>query len=96
MGAPVRVASLNPIVPAPEWLDPIPEGFEEEPQSDAGAATPRTYVVAPGDTLSGIAEKALGSHRKYHAIYDANRDVLASPDALKVGMTLRIPDATTL
>ena len=55
-----------------------PEYFEE-------------YVVKYGDTLSGIAQRTLGSPNKYTEIYDANRDRMASPDRLTVGKPLRIP-----
>lgn len=49
------------------------------------------YVVKYGDTLSGIAERAFGSQKRYIEIYNANRDRMASPDRLDVGKPLRIP-----
>jgi len=49
------------------------------------------YTVQSGDTLSAVASKTLGSSRKYDAIYEANRDVLATPNSLQIGMKLRIP-----
>ena len=55
-----------------------PDNFEE-------------YVVKYGDTLSGIAQRTLGSPNKYNEIYNANRDRMASPDRLTVGKPLRIP-----
>lgn len=54
-------------------------------------AKPRTYTVKEGDVLSEIASRLLGSSRQYLAIYEANRDILESPDALQAGMTLKIP-----
>ena len=87
---PVAVVSAEPPPTAPALLKPEPEPAPEP------AAGPRFYTIKPGDTLSGVAERELGSHRKYHAIFEANRDVLASPDALRVGMTLRLPDAASL
>lgn len=59
--------------------------------ADAGQMLGGTYVVQSGDMLSKIAQKTYGSAGKWRRIYDANRDVLSSPDALKVGMRLRIP-----
>lgn len=50
-----------------------------------------TYVIAPGDTLSKISSKAYGTPIRANDIYNANRDKLTSPAALKVGMTLTIP-----
>ena len=49
------------------------------------------YIVKYGDTLSGIAQRTLGSPHKYNEIYNANRDRMASPDRLTVGKPLRIP-----
>ncbi len=51
----------------------------------------RTHIVQPGDTLSGIAQKYLGAASRYREIYEANRDVLAGPDQLKLNMKLVIP-----
>lgn len=52
------------------------------------------YMVKYGDTLSGIAQRTLGSPNKYNEIYNANRDRMASPDRLTVGKPLRIPRMT--
>lgn len=52
------------------------------------------YVVQSGDTLSAVASKTLGSARKFEAIYEANRDIMATPNSLKIGMKLRIPQAS--
>ena len=49
------------------------------------------YTVKFGDTLSGIAQKTLGSPNRYREIYEANRDRMASPDRLDIGKSLRIP-----
>ncbi len=69
----------------------------EAPQ-DGSNATPREneaavfHVVEAGDTLSGIAHRYLGSVARYHEIFEANRELLETPDQLRVGMKLRIPD----
>ncbi len=49
------------------------------------------YTIRYGDTLSGIAEKKLGSPGRYTEIYNANKDRMASPDQLRVGAAIRIP-----
>lgn len=59
--------------------------------ADAGQWLGGVYVVQSGDMLSKISQQTYGSASQWRRIYDANRDVLASPDALKVGMRLRIP-----
>jgi len=51
-------------------------------------AAPRTYVVKPGDTLSAIAEKLLGSAKKWRDLATANN--ISDPTRLKVGTTLTI------
>ena len=57
----------------------------------ATASTPRTYVVKAGDNLTRIAARTLGSGERWDEIFAANRDQLASPDALVTGQTLRLP-----
>lgn len=60
-------------------------------QASAGSET--RHTVAPGETLSRIALAHYGrkSPRLVEAIYEANRGVLASPDAVKVGVELVLP-----
>lgn len=67
---------------------PVP--IENEQASLTGPVT--SYRVLPGDTLSGIAMKTLGSYSRYLDIYNANRDRLNSPDDLRLGMMLVIPN----
>ena len=52
-----------------------------------------TYVVQKGDSLWSIAAKPqiYGNANRWRRIYDANRDLLKSPDRLRAGMTLKIP-----
>jgi nucleoid-associated protein YgaU len=50
-----------------------------------------TYRVQPGDTLSSIAAKVYNDSRKWDKIYEANRNVLSSPQSLRQGQTLVIP-----
>ena len=54
----------------------------------------RSHVVVDGETLSSIAGKYLGSQTRYQEIFQANRDQLKSPNDLKIGMKLTIPDRT--
>jgi uncharacterized membrane protein YgcG len=50
------------------------------------------YVVASGDTLSGLAERAYGDPMLYGFIADANWDTLGgNPENISVGMALTIP-----
>jgi hypothetical protein len=75
--------------------DPFPPAPTEPSTSSKEAFVPpaefEEYVVKYGDTLSGIAEKFLGSQGKYMQIFEANKDRMSSPDRLEVGKPLRIP-----
>lgn len=49
------------------------------------------HKIVDGDTLSALAGRYLGSADRYLEIYEANRDVLPSPEILPIGAELRIP-----
>lgn len=53
---------------------------------------PDTYTVQEGDSLWDISYKLYGTNRVAE-LFDANRDTLASPEALRVGQTLIVPPA---
>lgn len=55
------------------------------------AAAGKTYTVKRGDSLTRIAAVAMKDKAGARKIFEANRDKLKSPDALKEGMTLAIP-----
>jgi nucleoid-associated protein YgaU len=72
---------------------PERQAAESEPEAAAAAAAPKVYVVRRNDTLIGIARRFYGDAAAYRKIYEANRDVLSSPNAtLYVGMRLRLPE----
>lgn len=64
--------------------------------SAAAAEAPSTYVVRDGDDLTGIALRVYGSAGAATAIWAANRDRLADPQLLPIGMVLRMPPSWTL
>ncbi len=67
---------------------------EEEAATGKGpAAAYDTYVVKKGDTLWSIAAspQIYGDATRWRSVFEANRDLLRSPDRLRPGMTLRIP-----
>lgn len=81
IGPALASASVDPLPDLGLTLDaPPPEEFEE-----------LIHVVQSGDTLSGIAQQYLGSVARYPEIFDANRDLLETPNDLKLNMRLRIP-----
>ena len=66
-------------------VDGVPDG------GGAGAGE-QTYTVQKGDTLSHIAQKHYGKASHWHAIYEANRDVIGdNPDKIFPGQVLKIP-----
>ena len=69
-------------------------GTEQEAVQMGGAPGKYdTYVVQKGDSLWSIAAKPqiYGNPNRWRRIFDANRDLLKSPDRLRAGMTLKIP-----
>lgn len=88
-------------VPAPS-REPVvqatPVAPVESPEVNLGSppgSSPgqsREYTVQSGDSLYSISRKFYGVTSRYMDIYQANRDTLPSPHALRVGQTLRIPE----
>ena len=76
---------------------PVKPASKPEPQpAEPAAPAPvqqqgNSYTVQPGDTLFKIAEEAYGDGNDYPKIFEANRDLLDSPDHILPGQELRIP-----
>ena len=69
---------------------------EDLPVFDGGVSeTYGTYTVKSGDTLWSIAAQptVYGNATKWRRLYEANHNLLKSPDQLRVGMTLKVPQA---
>ena len=69
-------------------------GSEAAPAHTGGAPGKYdTYVVQKGESLWSIAAKPeiYGKATRWRLIFDANRDLLKSPDRVRPGMTLKIP-----
>lgn len=58
---------------------------------DVTTTVDRTIQVDPGDNLSTLADRHLGSTTRWRELFEANRDQLAEPDQVRAGMTLRMP-----
>jgi nucleoid-associated protein YgaU len=72
-----------------------PEAAAPAGGTPAAPATPpgKVYVVQRNDTLIGIARRFYGDAAAYKKIYEANKDILSSPNAtLPVGQKLRLPE----
>lgn len=86
----------TPPVPEPEPVPvlspPATDQSVAPPPAVSMESSPHTiYTVKKGDTLAGIAQKFYGDRTAWKRIYQANRDQLPNPNALKVGQTLKIP-----
>ncbi|MFA5349715.1 MAG: LysM peptidoglycan-binding domain-containing protein [Candidatus Omnitrophota bacterium] len=55
-----------------------------------------SYTVGKNDTLQKISKKFYGTTKNWPKIYEANKDVLRSPDKLYAGQTLKIPSSPEL
>lgn len=80
----------DPVAPAPVTPREEPRGREPE-QPVAPPATGLTYTVRPGDSLSRIASRELGSQKRMNEILALNG--LTDPDRIFVGQELRMPGA---
>jgi nucleoid-associated protein YgaU len=84
VAAPVADAvSDEPEIAEPE-VQPAPEGERSETI---------TYTVQPGDTLWKISENHYGDGSQYMKIFEANSELLDSPDQIFPGQELVIPKA---
>jgi nucleoid-associated protein YgaU len=54
--------------------------------------TAQFYTVKSGDTLSKISKEFYKDAMKYNTIFEANKPMLANPDKIYPGQTLRIPN----
>jgi len=69
---------------------------KQNPGSETGKGRARSYVVQPGDNLAVIAIKVYGAQvgnkrAIVNRIFEANRQILDSPDEIAVGQKLTIP-----
>ncbi len=80
---PVGPVASVPATPAPVLASNAP--------APAPSSTGRTHQVQKGDTLYSLAQRYYGNRADWQKIYEANRQVLASKNQLKVGQQLVIP-----
>ncbi|QYY35560.1 LysM peptidoglycan-binding domain-containing protein [Ruficoccus sp. ZRK36] len=61
------------------------------PAASASTSGMRMYTVQEGDTLSRISSKFYGTPARWQDIFNANRDIMASPHSLRLGQQIKIP-----
>lgn len=88
-----RIAAANPTVltGGPDrltvgWRLTVPDAVHVPAAEEAAGVT-----VRPGDTLSAIAARELGTADRWPELHRANRAQLADPDELDAGMRLVVP-----
>jgi nucleoid-associated protein YgaU len=78
----------EPILPKPAGTEPVPKTeTTEKPRP-----VQRIHVVGDKETLSRISQQYYGTSSRWQAILQANSTVLKSPEQLRPGMKLVIPD----
>jgi hypothetical protein len=75
------------LITAPPW--PAPSLLTDD---ESG---PRKHIVVDGDSLEKLATRYLDDPQRGNEIFDANRELLASPDLLPIGAELVIPNRTS-
>ena len=84
---------ILPDKPAPAEKLPGPAASGAAATAPAGAPAGKVYVVQKNDTLIGISKRIYGDASMYRKIFEANKDILSSPNAtLHVGEKLRLPE----
>lgn len=73
-----------------ELLHAVDKNVEDKSVTAAGSN--RTYTVKSGDTLSAIAKKFYNDASQYMKIFEANKNLLSSPDKIAPGQVLTIPE----
>ena len=79
-------ASVKSAVPPPAVSAPEPNRIAK------GKTTSLRHTVAEGDTLFSLAERYYGDRGRSTEIYQANRQVLRTPEELPPGTELLIPE----
>ena len=68
-----------------------PQTTSTTPRSTQPVTSSKTYTVKSGDSLIRIAKRELGDGSRWQEIFKLNKATLKSPDAIKVGQTLKLP-----
>ena len=66
-------------------------GIDEASVVNVLVRPPSTYTVKEGDNLWNISLELYGTPDRIEDLFAANRDILPSADALRVGMVLQVP-----
>lgn len=82
-------AGANPPVPTLPALAKSDVKTDAKQDAKSAQAKAKTYKVQKDDTMTSIAQRMLGSHRRVNDLIKANPSI--DPENMKVGTELRIP-----
>jgi hypothetical protein len=89
---PANAATINASYSQPFELSKPASTVAPPPWPEVVEANqPRTHIVVDGDSLERLAGRYLDDATRGHEIYEANRELLASPELLPIGAQLVIP-----
>jgi nucleoid-associated protein YgaU len=88
IGQAIRIPAASTLVRGTTVAD-LPQ-TNQTPTPPAAPKT-RPYTIQENDSLSVIAQRELGTAKRYLEIYELNRDLLDSPDDVVVGQTIKLP-----
>lgn len=88
---PVSTAAYDPMTVTPTPVQPVSTSYASTatPASSMMVSAGSTYTVRRGDTLFGIARTTYGDGKQWKRIANANPGI--SPQSLRVGQTLNLP-----
>jgi len=90
------VRKSNPEAAITPTIDTNSNGVEVRVVQRAGETKRYNfYTVQSGDSLGAIAHRFYGDAAFYTSIFDANRQILSSPDRVRAGQRLSIPEITS-
>ena len=101
---PSRQSPTQPAAAPNSLYTPRPAAPQESPPEDPGTRdwtayeqtekiqTQKFHIVRKTETLSDVARQYYGSPAKWQKIYNANRNVVSNPNALRPGTKLILPE----
>jgi len=93
--SPAETNSLYTLLPAAPQESP-PENTSDRDwtayEQTEKIQTQKFHIVRKRETLSDVARQYYGSPAKWQKIYNANRDVVTNPNAVRPGTKLVLPD----
>lgn len=89
---PEVLVSADPFFETQQFINEvIRQVVAENTETIRPAMRPTVHQIGPGESLQDLAARYLGDRGRYMQIFEANRDLLESPDLVKVGQEIIIP-----